>query len=306
MKTKKKKKKNPSGTSAGGPRAASAPGRPSLAGARPGASGKGPVARPGDRVIAAEFTAGAKAPDQFPPPALVEIAFAGRSNVGKSSLLNRLMERRSLVRTSSTPGCTRQVSWFEVECDDKARFALVDLPGYGYARRSKTERTQWGELIDSFLLERPTLRGVALLVDVRRGLEPDDEELLEMLATPPRTSRPPLEVILVATKLDKLPSSQHKVRLAELERIAKVKVYGFSAATGLGRVELWRRLRRTAGLVPASIGVPRPAADASPSETSTPSETSSDGDAEQRNAPLDAAHGGRPHEDALHGSTEPH
>ena len=234
MKLKKKKKKRPSGAAAVGPQEASSSGK-----------------HPGDRAIDAEFTAGAKAPDQFPPPALVEIAFAGRSNVGKSSLLNRLMERRSLVRTSSTPGCTRQISWFEVECGDKARFALVDLPGYGYARRSKTERTQWGDLIDRYLLERPTLRGVALLVDVRRGLEPDDRELLEMLAAPPRTSRPPLEVTLVATKLDKLPSSQHKVRLAELERSAKVKVYGFSAPTGLGRVELWRRRRRTAGLTTA-------------------------------------------------------
>lgn len=268
MKTKKKKKK-PSSTSAanaaksaGAAKSAnaakSAKAQATSAGRVSGA--RSPGARPGDRVVEAEFTAGAKAPDQFPAPALVEIAFAGRSNVGKSSLLNRLMERRSLVRTSSTPGCTRQVSWFEVVCDDKSRMVLVDLPGYGYARRSKTERTQWGELIDRFLLERPTLRGVVLLVDVRRGLEPDDLELLEMLAAPPRTSRPTLQVTLVATKLDKLPSSQHKVRLAELERSAKVKVYGFSATTGAGRVELWRRLRRSAGLdlVPTSTPAETP------------------------------------------------
>lgn len=204
--------------------------------------------RPGDRVIHAEFAAGAKAPDQIPAPALVEIAFAGRSNVGKSSLLNRLMERKSLVRTSSTPGCTRQISWFDVECDDKSRLVLVDLPGYGYAKRSKTERSQWGDLIDRYLLERPTLRAVVLLTDVRRGLEDDDRELLEMLASPPRTSRPPLDVLLVATKLDKLPASQHKVRLAELSRQTQLRVHGFSSLTGQGRVELWRRLRRSAGL----------------------------------------------------------
>jgi GTP-binding protein len=213
---------------------------------------KGPPPRAGDRVIGAEFAAGAKTPDQFPPPTLVEIAFAGRSNVGKSSLLNRLMERRSLVRTSSTPGCTRQVSWFEVECDDKSRFSLVDLPGYGYARRSKTERTHWGQLIDHYLLERPTLRGVVLLTDVRRGLEEDDRELLKMLAAPPQTSRPALDVTLVATKLDKIPTYQHKVRLTELSQDAETRVIGFSAVTGLGRLELWRRLRRVASLEPTA------------------------------------------------------
>lgn len=207
-----------------------------------------PPPRPGDRVIDAKFTAGAKAADQFPPPTLVEIAFAGRSNVGKSSLLNRLLERRSLVRTSSTPGCTRQISWFEAECDDKSRMTLVDLPGYGYAKRSKTERAAWGELIDRYLFERPTLRGVVLLTDVRRGLEDDDRELLELLQAPPRTSRPPLEVLLVATKLDKLPTSQAKLRLAELARSAEVRVQGFSAPSGAGRLEIWRKLRSIAGL----------------------------------------------------------
>lgn len=229
-----------SATSASEPGLSAAPAR------RPPSDPAAP--RPGDRVIAADFKAGATAPDQFPPPTLVELAFAGRSNVGKSSLLNRLMQRRSLVRTSSTPGCTRQVSWFEAECDDRARLCLVDLPGYGYARRSKSERSQWGDLIDRYLLERPTLRGVALLTDVRRGLEEDDLELLKMLASPPRTSRPPIEVVLVATKLDKLPTAQRTVRLAELQRQARVKVFGFSATTDAGRTELWRELRRILGV----------------------------------------------------------
>jgi GTP-binding protein len=236
------------------PTAAPAALRPSARAAARAQADKGEAARTGDRVIGADFKAGATAPDQFPAPTLVEIAFAGRSNVGKSSLLNRLMERRSLVRTSSTPGCTRQISWFEAECDDRARLCLVDLPGYGYARRSKSERAQWGDLIDRYLLERPTLRGVALLTDVRRGLEEDDLELLKMLATPAHTSRPPVEVVLVATKLDKLPAAQRNVRLAELRQKARVPVFGFSAVTGAGRTELWREVRRILGVGVAPTG----------------------------------------------------
>jgi GTP-binding protein len=206
------------------------------------------TSRPGDRVVKAEFAAGAQSAGQFPPPVQVEIAFAGRSNVGKSSLMNRLVERRSLVRTSQTPGCTRQVSWFDVETDDGARLELVDLPGYGYAKRSKSERKEWGTLIDDYLLGRPTLRGVVVLCDVRRGFEEDDLELLKMLAEPSRTSRPQLSVVLVATKLDKLPRSQHKVRLEEIGRQVGARVHGFSSEDGTGRDALWRLLRRVAGI----------------------------------------------------------
>lgn len=209
---------------------------------------KAPDARPGDRVVRAEFAAGAQSAGQFPPPVIVEVAFAGRSNVGKSSLMNRLLERRSLVRTSQTPGCTRQVSWFDVEADDGARLQLVDLPGYGYAKRSKSERKAWGGLIDDYLLGRATLRAVVVLADARRGFEEDDLTLLEMLNGPSTTSRPKLEVMLVATKLDKLPRSQHKVRLEELSRNAGARVLGFSSVDGTGRDALWRKLRRAAGL----------------------------------------------------------
>ncbi len=205
-----------------------------------------------DRIVHADFAAGAKAVDQFPPPTLGEIAFAGRSNVGKSSLLNRLVERKSLVRTSSTPGCTRQISWFRVEAADGAQLELVDLPGYGYAKRSKVERGAWADLIESYLLGRPTLRGVVVLVDVRRGMEADDLELLEMLSSPARVSRKPLEITLVATKLDKLSRAQHKTRLATLAKEAGVPVLGFSAHDGTGRIPLWRRLRRVAGIAPES------------------------------------------------------
>src|ERR1700744_2083949 len=120
------------------------------------------------RVVNAEFTAAAKAELELPPPLQLEIAFVGRSNVGKSSLLNRLMNRRNLARTSSTPGCTRQINFFNVRPAAGMNVSLVDLPGYGYAKRSKDERKLWAELIERYLLERPTLRMVAVLVDVRR------------------------------------------------------------------------------------------------------------------------------------------
>ena len=94
------------------------------------------------------FRMGVTKLQSLPPDDRAEVAFAGRSNVGKSSLMNRLVERKSLVRTSSTPGCTRQVSWFDIEADDGARLVLVDLPGYGYAKRSKSERIAWVPVAD--------------------------------------------------------------------------------------------------------------------------------------------------------------
>jgi GTP-binding protein len=209
---------------------------------------KVPPSRPGDRVIEAEFLAGATTLAQFPPPAFSEIAFAGRSNVGKSSLMNCLTQRIGLVRTSSTPGCTRQVSWFRSTSDDKAIIDLVDLPGYGYAKRSKSERREWAGLIEGYLLERATLRGVVMLIDVRRGLEPDDAELLEMLGEGARVSRSPLELMIVATKLDKLSMSKHKPAIEQLQKEIGRPVLGFSSETGIGRIPLWRRIRRVAGV----------------------------------------------------------
>lgn len=206
------------------------------------------IEKPGDRIVEAEFLAGATALGHFPPPTHSEIAFAGRSNVGKSSLMNCLTSRKGLVRTSSTPGCTRQVAWFRTVSDDKATIDLVDLPGYGYAKRSKSERKEWAGLIEDYLMERPTLRGVVVLADVRRGFEEDDLELVKMLRDKPRVSRPPLEIVLVATKLDKLPVSKYKTELLKMKTVAGLPVLGFSSEKGIGKVALWRKLRRIAGV----------------------------------------------------------
>ncbi|MEP7050294.1 MAG: ribosome biogenesis GTP-binding protein YihA/YsxC [Pseudomonadota bacterium] len=204
------------------------------------------------RVVNAEFSAAAKAQVELPPPLQIEIAFAGRSNVGKSSLLNRLMNRKNLARTSSTPGCTRQINFFTVRTSTGMNLSLVDLPGYGYARRSKDERKLWAELIETYLLERPTLRAVAILVDVRRGLEPDDLGLIEMLETGGSRTRNSMKTVIVATKLDKLRAGERAAALAKI-KAPGASVYGFSTELPETAAVLWSALEHRAG-----FGAPAP------------------------------------------------
>ncbi len=199
------------------------------------------------RIVDAEFAAAAKSQAELPPPLQIEIAFAGRSNVGKSSLLNKLMNRKNLARTSSTPGCTRQINFFSVRTAQSMHLTLVDLPGYGYAKRSKEERKLWGDLIDGYLLERPTLRAVALLVDVRRGLEAEDLDLLEMLETGSSASRGQPATVIVATKLDKLRSGERKAALFKI-KAPGAGVVGFSTELPESATALWQNLERRAGL----------------------------------------------------------
>jgi GTP-binding protein len=198
------------------------------------------------RIVSAEFTAGASAQGELPPPMQIEIAFAGRSNVGKSSLLNTLMNRRNLARTSSTPGCTRKIIFFAVRTAAGMNLSLVDLPGYGYAKRSKDERKLWAELIDGYLLERPTLRAVALLVDVRRGLQADDLGLIEMLQTGGSRTRVPMKTIIVATKLDKLRAGERAAAIAKI-KAPGASVYGFSTELPDSAAVLWSALEHRAG-----------------------------------------------------------
>lgn len=189
------------------------------------------------RIASADFSAGAASGNQIPPPRHVEIAFAGRSNVGKSSLLNMMVSRKSLARTSRTPGRTRQINFFDISLVGGPTFVFVDLPGYGYAKVSKTEARDWKVLLEGYLQDRTTLRAVVILVDARRGLEQEELDLIEFLQT-----RPELQIILCATKLDKLPLAAQKPRLKELSNDAGVKVIGTSAESGGGREELWKRL----------------------------------------------------------------
>lgn len=205
--------------------------------------------KPPSRVVDARYVASASAVEQLPPPVGVEIAFAGRSNVGKSSLLNALMGRKSLARTSRTPGCTRQISFFEARTDDGALLTLVDLPGYGYAKRSKAERHEWAGLIEGYLLGRPTLKAVAVLVDARRGAEEEERGLLELIAQPPTLSRNPLAVLVVATKLDKLPVSGHKLAVQKIGQALGHRALGFSTQDPVYATQLLLAVRRAMGLV---------------------------------------------------------
>src|SRR3954464_11482835 len=196
------------------------------------------------RVLDAQFVAGAARIEQLPPPQHLEVAFAGRSNVGKSSLMNALVERRRLVRTSGTPGCTRQISLFEVTTRLGSRLTLVDLPGYGYAKRSKAEKAEWAELIEGYLLRRPALSLVVALVDARRGREEDDQQLVELLAQVPPRSRAPVGVLWVATKLDKIPGSGRKLALERLKEQTGHAWIGFSTELPETHELLWRRILR--------------------------------------------------------------
>jgi GTP-binding protein len=162
---------------------------------------------------------------------LPEIAFAGRSNVGKSSLLNRLMRRKSFARVSNTPGRTREIHFFNVN----HTFVLADLPGYGYARISKARKAEWRPLIEGYLSESAALRGVVLLLDIRRVPTDDDRVMLDFLADLG------VPTILAATKVDKVRSVDVEARVEMLALeigTAPDQIVPFSATTGRGRDEL--------------------------------------------------------------------
>jgi GTP-binding protein len=166
-----------------------------------------------------------------PDSPLPEIAFAGRSNVGKSSLLNTLVRRKSFARVSRTPGRTREINFFRIN----NAFVLVDLPGYGYARVSKEKKAEWRPLIESYLRRTSQLRGIVLLLDIRREPSDDDRAMLDFLAE--------MEVptIVALTKTDKLSKKAAGERVAEIARelsLESEQVIPFSSHSGDGRVEL--------------------------------------------------------------------
>jgi GTP-binding protein len=191
------------------------------------------------KVYSAEIEASAARVADLPPPGPPEIAFLGRSNVGKSSLLNRLAGRKRLARTSSTPGKTRLLHVYRVEGDGRS-LRLVDLPGYGWAKVSKTERRRWRDLVESYLGTRGSLHLAVLLQDLRRDPSEDEHELLEWLAQRGIPTR------VVITKTDKLKPMRRKERLRVLRDalgLPTAQVIATSAQTGDGIADLWRAIR---------------------------------------------------------------
>jgi GTP-binding protein len=190
------------------------------------------------KILGAEMIAAAARADQFPPGGAPEVAFLGRSNVGKSSLINRLVQRKKLARTSSTPGKTRLIHWYQVRRPESESL-LVDLPGYGWAQVSKAERARWRVLVESYLEGREPLRCAVLLQDLRRDLSEDEDLLIAWL----RERGVP--VILALTKSDKLKPMRRAQRVAEMRRDTDLpddRVVATSAEKGLGIEELWHAI----------------------------------------------------------------
>ena len=194
------------------------------------------------RILTAEFIRSCAGPEQFLKGELPEVAFIGRSNVGKSSLINSLLQRKGLAKVSRTPGKTRLVNLFRITSDDSglARFVLVDLPGYGYAKVSKALRAEWAPLIERYLNGSEQLRAVVVLVE-SRVLSEQDSQTIAWLAS---VGRPP---IVVATKVDKLKMSERVSALRRLQEglglVEGDDLIPYSSVTGEGRDRLWAALK---------------------------------------------------------------
>ncbi|MGD8876695.1 MAG: ribosome biogenesis GTP-binding protein YihA/YsxC [Syntrophobacterales bacterium] len=188
-------------------------------------------------IRSAKFVCSAVTPEQYPPDDLPEVAFAGRSNVGKSSLINKILNRKKLVRTSKTPGRTQLLNFFEI--NELWRF--VDLPGYGYAKVPKEVQKRWRPMVENYLRTRVNLRGMVWLLDIRREVSKEDLTLWDWLRTKELT------VIVVITKADKLSKNKRNKQAASIAKSLGMKareLIQFSAISGEGKDEIWQELLR--------------------------------------------------------------
>ncbi|MBQ6442052.1 MAG: YihA family ribosome biogenesis GTP-binding protein [Lachnospiraceae bacterium] len=177
----------------------------------------------------------------LPENALPEVAFAGKSNVGKSSLINALMNRKSLARTSAQPGKTQTINFYRIN----DALYLVDLPGYGYAKVPEAEKKKWGRMVESYLQQSKQLRAVFLLVDIRHAPGEHDKMMYDWIL------RQGYEPIIICTKLDKIKRSQKEKQLKLIRQTLSVKsgtkLFVFSAETKQGREEIWEEMDHLIG-----------------------------------------------------------
>jgi GTP-binding protein len=186
------------------------------------------------KIISAKFIAAAQSPESFPKDRRPEIVFAGRSNVGKSSLINSLVGIKGLARTSSTPGRTQSINFFLINDE----FYFVDLPGYGYAKTSKENRRAWGKLIEKYLAERQQLVLSILIVDARHEPSPLDLQMKSWL------QHSGIPYLVVSTKVDKLSSNEKRKSRERAEQILETdRVIPYSSLTGEGAKHIWNEIR---------------------------------------------------------------
>jgi len=193
------------------------------------------------KIKSSEFVKSAVKPSQYPTADFPEIAFSGRSNVGKSSLINTLLNRKRLVKTSSTPGRTQLINFFLIN----SAFCFVDLPGYGYAKVPASVQKNWGPMIETYLLTRETLKGVVLIMDVRRI--PGIKEL-EFIAWLSSFDIPHILILTKADKLSKTKQIKQKIIIAETLNVDKDNLILFSTKTGLGKNDIWDAVEKLVGI----------------------------------------------------------
>lgn len=190
------------------------------------------------KVNEAELIISAVSGKQYPQDALPEIALAGRSNVGKSSFINHMIQRKSLARTSSKPGKTQTLNFYQIN----ERFYFVDVPGYGYAKISQSERKKWGQMMEEYFETRDVLKVVILITDGRHAPTENDIQMYDYL------KHYQLPVIIIATKVDKIPKSKRarflKRTVDTLHIAPEDVVFPFSAETGEGKEKVWQALRK--------------------------------------------------------------
>ncbi|NMO19638.1 YihA family ribosome biogenesis GTP-binding protein [Pyxidicoccus fallax] len=199
------------------------------------------------KILDARFVVTAVEPKGYPTDHSAEVAFVGRSNVGKSSMINALTNRKKLVRVSNTPGRTRTLNFFDVDLERNGQrhtVRLCDLPGYGFAKASKADKAQWEEMITTYLEKRHRLEAVVSIIDAEVGPTPDDLSTLDYLQAHNR------RILVVATKIDRLNKARRKPRLVELSKAMDLPlevILPFSSTERIGVDEVWGALLGTFG-----------------------------------------------------------